>query len=319
MARSIRIEFAGAVYHVTARGNRRKRIFVDDADHERFLELLAEAVRRFSWVITTYSLMVNHFHIVIETPEPNLARGMQWLNGSYAAWFNKRHRKVGHLFGERYKAIHVETAAYMQRLARYVVLNPVRGTIVQHPADFVWTSYPATAGLAPAPDWLHVEGLAPFFGADSGWRLSYVQFVSDGIRTPDPIWRGLRRNIFLSSEEWLVAMKQRITGRRGKSDIPHDQRAAGRPAMTRILNTISRVCDVPASVIRATRGGTLREIAAWLGVYEGMRRLRVIAQTLRLGSCGRVTQLAQACDRRLRRDSEHRKFVETLQHALSSL
>lgn len=146
MARAIRMEYAGAVYHVTARGNRRKRIFVDDVDHERFLEYVEEAARRFRWVITSFVLMVNHFHLVIETPEPNLARGMQWLNGSYACYFNKRHRKVGHLFGERYKAIHVETAAYMKRLARYVVLNPVRAKIVALPEDFRWSSYRATAG-----------------------------------------------------------------------------------------------------------------------------------------------------------------------------
>jgi putative transposase len=317
MARGIRIEFAGAVYHVTARGNRRKRIFVDDADHERFLELLAEAVKRFRWVITSYSLMGNHFHLVIETPEPNLARGMQWLNVTYAAWFNKRHQKVGHLFGERYKAIHVEASEYMQRLARYVVLNPVRATIVEHPRDFRWSSYAATAGLVPIPAWLHVERLAPYFGADGSWRTNYIQFVDRGIQTPDPIWRGLRRNIFLSSEQWLVAMKQRITCRRRKMDIPHDHRAAGRPAMRRIVNTISKISGVPAAIIRAQHGGSLRQISAWLGVYEGMRRLRVIAQTLRLGSCSRVTQLAQECERRLRRDSEYRKLVESFRLALT--
>jgi putative transposase len=98
--------------HVTARGNRRKRIFVDDADHERFLEYVEEAARRFRWVVTLFALMLNHFHLVIETPEPNLARGMRWLNGSYARYFKKRQRKVGHPFGERYKAVHVETAVY---------------------------------------------------------------------------------------------------------------------------------------------------------------------------------------------------------------
>ena len=115
MARAIRMEFAGAVYHVTARGNRRKRIFVDDADPERFLEYVEEAARRFRWVITSFVLMVNRFHLVIETPDPNLARGMQWLNGSYACYFNKRHGKVGHLFGERYKAIPVETVTRRRR------------------------------------------------------------------------------------------------------------------------------------------------------------------------------------------------------------
>ena len=311
------MEYAGAVYHVTARGNRRKRIFVDDVDHERFLEYVEEAARRFRWVITSFVLMANHFHLVIETPEPNLARAMQWLNGSYACYFNKRHGKVGHLFGERYKAIHVETAAYMKRLARYVVLNPVRAKMVARPEDFRWSSYRATAGLDQAPEWLRVAALVPYFGEADTWRGNYAEFVQLGIATADPIWGGLRRNIFLCSEQWLESLKQRIRLSRRKSDIPHDQRAAGRPAMTRIVNTLAAKLGVKVATIRDAHGGRWREIAAWLGVHEGMRRLRVIAQTLRLRSCSRVTQLVRSCERRLRIDAEFRQLVTTLQLALS--
>ena len=311
MARGIRIEYSGAIYHVTARGNRRKRIFVDDRDHEHFLECVAEAARRFGWVITSYVLMVNHFHLVVETPEPNLARGMQWLNGSYAAWFNKRHRKVGHLFGERYKAIHVEAGEYMQRLARYVVLNPVRAKMVERPEDFRWSSYRATAGHEPDPEWLRAERLSAYFGASDDWRSNYVQFVTVGIVRPGPLWASLR-GIFLSSEAWLEQMKQKIVCRRTKRDIPHDQRAAGRPAMTRIVNAIAATSGAKATTIRTGHGGILRELAAWFGVYEGMRRLRVIAQTLHLRSCSRVTQLAREFDQKLRRDRELRAMVDSL-------
>lgn len=313
MARAIRIEFPGAIYHVTARGNRRKRIFDDDRDREEFLGYVADAVRRFGWVITTLTLMTNHFHIVLQTPSPNLAKGMQWLNSVYAAYYNRRHGKKGHLFGERYKAIHVQSEVYLQRLCRYVALNPVAAKIVAAPEDYRWSTYRATAGLETAPEWLSIEPLVPYFGDATTWRANYVAFVREGIVKPDPLWRCLRRRIYLGSEEWLETIKQKIVPQLRKSEIPHDQRAAGRPPMQRIVNRLAAAENARATDIRRRHGDAeLREIAAWLGVYEGRRRLRVIAQTLELRSQSRVTQLVKCCDRRMRRDPAFRKRVETL-------
>jgi REP element-mobilizing transposase RayT len=313
MARAIRVEFPGAVYHVTARGNRRTKIFDDDRDREEFLRLVGDAVRRFGWVITTLTLMTNHFHIVLQTPSANLAQGMQWLNSVYAAYYNRRHEKTGHLFGERYKAIHVQSETYLQRLCRYVVLNPVAAKIVAAPEDYPWSTYRATAGLEPAPEWLSIEPLVPYFGDAATWRANYVAFVREGIAKPDPIWRGLRRRIYLGTEEWLESMRQKIVPQLRRSDIPHDQRAAGRPAMRRIVNRLAAAENVRAIDVRRRHGdGELREIAAWLGVYEGRRRLRVIAQTLELRSQSRVTQLVKRCDRRIRNDAVFRRRVEDL-------
>ena len=112
MARPLRIEFAGATYHVTSRGNERRSIFRSDRDRKMFLEFLAAATRRFGWSVSAFVLMTNHFHLVIGTPEPNLSRGMQWLNGKYAGWFNARHDRCGHLFQGRFKAVLVEKEAY---------------------------------------------------------------------------------------------------------------------------------------------------------------------------------------------------------------
>ncbi|MHB0972351.1 MAG: transposase [Thermoanaerobaculia bacterium] len=319
MARALRIEFPGAVYHVTARGNGRKKIFDDDRDRDEFLRLVGDAVRRFGWVITTLTLMTNHFHIVLQTPAPNLAQGMQWLNSVYAAYYNRRHDKKGHLFGERYKAIHVQSEAYLQRLCRYVVLNPVAAKLVMNPEDYPWSTYRATAGLEPAPEWLSHELLVPYFGEPATWRANYVAFVHEGIATPDPIWRGLRRGIFLGAEDWLETMRQKIAPQLRKSDIPHDQRAAGRPAMRRIVNRLAAAEKVRAIDVRRRNGDReLREIAAWLGVYEGRRRLRVIAQTLDLRSQSRVTQLVKSCDRRMRRDPAFRKRIDELRAAIAA-
>jgi REP element-mobilizing transposase RayT len=313
MARAIRVEHPGAVYHITSRGNRRKRIFNDDRDHERFLLYVAEAAQRFGWVITSYALMVNHFHLVLKTPRANLSRGMQWLNGKYAAYYNRRHRKVGHLFGERYKAIHVQSEEYLQRLSRYVVLNPVRANMAAQPEEFRWTSYRATAGLEAAPEWLAIDQLIPYFGTSESWRANYIQFVRDGVGTPDPIWKGLRRGIYLGTEQWLRGKRQLLMPKLRKSDIPLDQRAAALPSMTKIAKQVAAAFRVTTSALKNRRFGLARQIAAWLGVYAGARRLRVIAGVLGLRSCSRVTQLVQELDRALRKDPPLRKRVEALQ------
>ena len=135
MARPLRIEFPDATYHVTSRGNERRPIFYDDQDRLAFLCFLGQAVKRFSWSITAYVLMTNHFHLVIQTREANLSRGMQWLNGKYAGWFNHRHKRSGHLFQGRFHAFLIEKETYFAEVLRYVVLNPVRGKMAERPED----------------------------------------------------------------------------------------------------------------------------------------------------------------------------------------
>jgi putative transposase len=129
MARPLRLEFPGALYHVTARGNERKPIARDDLDRELWLHCLERVVFRCGWVVSAYCLMGNHFHLVVETPVPNLARGMRELKGVYAQRFNRRHRRCGHLFGGRYHALLVKRESHLLELCRYVVLNPERAAI----------------------------------------------------------------------------------------------------------------------------------------------------------------------------------------------
>src|SRR5260370_10267376 len=154
MARPVRIEYPGAVYHLTSRGNERKAIFRADADREAFLAFLGKVVHRFGWRLSAWVLMSNHFHLVIQTPEPNLSRGIHWLNGSYPGWFNHEHERWGHLFGGRFKAFLVEEDTYLAEVLRDVVLNPVRAKMVERPDEYRWSSYRATAGLDSAPEGL---------------------------------------------------------------------------------------------------------------------------------------------------------------------
>ncbi|KKW44589.1 MAG: hypothetical protein UY95_C0024G0008 [Parcubacteria group bacterium GW2011_GWA2_56_7] len=157
MARPLRVEFKGGLYHVIARGNAKQKIFLDDHDRERFLYWLKDAIRVHNLVLHAYCLMGNHYHVLIETPDGNLSRAMRDVNGHYTQNFNARHERVGHLFQGRYKAFVIEKHSYILAVLRYIILNPVRARLVRHPRDWRWSSYKATAGIVKTPEWLCVD------------------------------------------------------------------------------------------------------------------------------------------------------------------
>ena len=130
MSRPLRLEFTGALYHVTSRGNERKAIYLNGADRQAFLELMAQVCERFNWVIHAYCLMTNHYHLLLETQDANLSEGMRQLNGVYTKTFNRTHKRVGHLFQGHFKAILVQKDSYLLEVSRYIVLDPVRAAMV---------------------------------------------------------------------------------------------------------------------------------------------------------------------------------------------
>src|SRR5450631_976235 len=165
MARIWRMQYPGAIYHVMNRGDRREAIYADDQDRQRFLETLTEACQKTGWQAHAYCLMNNHFHLVLETPQPNLVAGMKWLLGTYTSRFNRRHQEFGHLFSGRYKALIVEGGGngYLKTVCDYVHLNPARAKLLEPGAAlsaFAWSSFPQyLAPPARRPVWLRVERL----------------------------------------------------------------------------------------------------------------------------------------------------------------
>ena len=181
MARPLRIEYPGAVYHVTSRGNARQDIVADDRDRSQWLTLLAHVVDRYGWRCHAYCLMDNHYHLLIETPQPNLSLGMRQLNGRYTQIYNRRYERVGHLFQGRFTAILVEKEAHLLELCRYVVLNPVRANMVAQPRQWAWSSYRTTVGDTKASDWLTIDWILGQFGVRVGAaRERYRTFVAEG-------------------------------------------------------------------------------------------------------------------------------------------
>ena len=224
MARPLRIEFTNALYHITSRGNRREDIYLDDNDRGTFLNILQQVGERFNWVCHSYCLMSNHYHFLVETPEANLSLGMRQLNGVYTQRFNRAHRRDGHLFQGRYKAILVQKDAYLLELSRYIVLNPVRAGMVRSARDWRWSNYRATAGLAPAPDWLHVDWLLSCFGHRKKRAMqAYRDFVSNGKGRPSPL-KELRNQIFLGDDSFVETLQAMVEKDVDLSEVPSVQK-----------------------------------------------------------------------------------------------
>lgn len=223
MARPLRIELAGGIYHVTSRGDGREDIYRNDADRLTWLDLFAKVCARFNWVCHAWCQMNNHYHVVVETIEANLSGGMRHLNGVYTQTFNRRHDRVGHVFQGRYKAIVVEKDAYLLALARYVVLNPVRARMVSEPGTWPWSSYAAMIGALPAPPWLRTDWILRQFTVDPRRAaMAYVEFVQAGVTAPS-IWTELRGQIYLASDKFLATLPQ-LPDNASFGEVPRAQR-----------------------------------------------------------------------------------------------
>ncbi len=216
MSRPLRIEFAGAVYHVTSRGDRREPIFRDEEDRLCFLDVLGTALDRFDGEVLSHCLMGNHYHLVLHTRQPNLSRLMRHLNGVYTQAFNRRHALVGHLLQGRFKAIIVDRDAYLLALCRYVERNPVAAGLVARPEDWAWSSYRAHIGAAPAPAWLDCAGLYGYLmgrpvasARDRTWAQRRYATLVDSARDDDTsFWQAaLRSQVFLGDEDFVERMQ----------------------------------------------------------------------------------------------------------------
>lgn len=267
MSRPIRIEFPNALYHVTARGDRREDIFEDDIDRQAFLHILAQVVGQFNWLCYAWCLMDNHYHLLIQTPDANLSKGMRQLNGVFTQTSNRRRHRVGHLFQGRFKAILVDSDAYLLELARYVVLNPVRAGMVRKPHKWAWSSYRASMGLAPAEPFLAVDGLlAQFAKRRAVAQARYAKFVAEGIKAPSP-WRELKGQVFLGDERFVEKMQARLDkNQRRDVQIPIAHRRSPAPTLAQIENSAP---DRNAAIVQAHTTGaySYQQIADHFGIH----------------------------------------------------
>jgi REP element-mobilizing transposase RayT len=163
-----------------SRGVRGAALYTNDREHTHFLALLAEACARYEWLVETYCLMGNHYHLLVTTPEPTLSAGMQWLNSCYAQWFNWRHQHRGHAFFRRFHSVLIKTDSQFAEVARYILLNPVRAHLCKNAEDWLWSSYRATIGMEPSPAFLFSDWLLAEFGVGMEQaRVNFAAFIRE--------------------------------------------------------------------------------------------------------------------------------------------
>ena len=234
MARPLRIEYEGAVYHVTSRGNSGAEIFLNDTDRLRFLEILGATVDRFGWICHAYCLMTNHYHLLVETPQPNLSRGMRHLNGVYTQWFNRQHSRFGHLVRGRFKSIVVEKESYLLELARYIVLNPVRANVVRSARDWRWSSYRATAGQVESPEFLTANWLLAQFGQTAtGGVRAYRAFVKQGRDVA--VCKDVKAGMLMGSDSFIQSLRPLLRDVEENREFRYEERLAIRPTLAKLF------------------------------------------------------------------------------------
>ncbi len=271
MARPLRIEYPGAVYHITSRGNEKKLIFKDERDREIFLDTLSQVDKRYNWLCHAYCLMNNHYHLIIETPDGNLSAGMRQLNGVYTQAFNRQHNRVGHLFQGRYKGILIQKDSHLLEVCRYVVLNPVRAKAVKKPEQWRWSSYQATAGIEKPHPCLSTEWILNQFGSTRRIaEKAYRKFVEDGIKQ-ESIWEAVRAQSILGEEEFTATLTDYLRGKKDIAELPKSQRYIDRPSLEKIFskNILKDISKRNRKISEAVRrhGYRQREVADYLEMH----------------------------------------------------
>jgi putative transposase len=284
MARPLRVQFPGGLYHVSARGNEQKLIFADDVDCDSFLRVLALVVERYHVLCHAYCLMNNHYHLLLETPDSNLSHAMRQLNGVYSQRFNRRHGRTGHLLGGRFHAVVVHRDAHLREVSRYIVLNPVRAGLVDDPAEWRWSSYLATVGEAFVPSFLTTEWLLGLSGMTerAGAQRAYCEFVRARVDEMPEAPTRLESDFGAPRSKLAVPPGFKAGGR--LSEIPRAQRFAGRPTLNEVFSGVASRADRNARCAFAVRsfGYTLRELADFLDLHYATIS-RVLEQSDKLG------------------------------------
>ena len=290
MARPLRIEFPGAVYHLTSRGDRQEKIFRDDEDRRSFLRILGQTADRFDARLLAYCLMGNHYHLVLQTRQANLSRCMRQLNGVYTQAFNRRHELTGHLFQGRFKAILVDRDSYLVALCRYVERNPVAARLVRSCDAWEWSSFRAHVGATTAPPWLDVDALyGHLLGRDpqsdrdrATAARRYAGMMDQKAAEDAGLWRqGLRQQIFLGDETFATRMlaSMPVTAP-GLREVPRTQRARRRSIAQWIAQSGSRgeglrqaYCDggMTMTAIAAEVGLSVSRVSRLIAAAEGSR------------------------------------------------
>lgn len=269
MSRPVRIEFPGACYHVTSKGTKERMVFMDWDDRGVFLNVVDGVVHRFGWLLHSYVLMDDHYHLVVEVPEANLSKGMRQLNGVYTQHFNRRHEEEGPIFQGRFKSVLFEKDRYLLPLCRHVVLNPIRVGAENTLKSFRWSSHRALCGYIKKPAFLAAGSVLGHFGKrEKDCQKKYRQYIKDGIDSESPLDQRSYQ-VLLGSPRFLSEMQPILSGEKMAKRGP--KQARRRRSLNALFKNIESGTRVERNdLIRRAHvdySYTLMEIGGHLGLH----------------------------------------------------
>lgn len=276
MARQLRIEFSGAFYHITSRGNLRETIFYNNKDKTRFLEILKRTKDRYGYLLHAYTLMDNHYHLLIETPKANISQIMQNINTSYTVYINRRYQRSGHLMQGRFKGIIVDKDEYLVSLSRYIHLNPVRAEIVQRPEDCKWTSYRAYIENAVNDGLVDKIDTLSYFSKNKGRAAkAYKAFVAGGIKGGENPFKDIEAGIILGGKGFQEKVMQFLDGIKADEELPQLRKLRKKVPIDKVIKAC---CDYYGirELFKRGKGRRDRQIAIYLSkVMSGEKNIEI--------------------------------------------
>ena len=304
MARPLRIQYSGAFYHITSRGNERKDIFKSDRDREKFCSYLESASSRYGAVIHAYCLMRNHYHLLLETPRGNLSEIMRHINGAYTTYYNVKRNRSGHLLQGRYKAILIDADEYAKELSRYIHLNPVRVGAVRKPQEYRWSSYRNYVGENEEHEWLETVFILAYFGKKiSQSQRRYRTFVEDmvGKGEGSPLKEAVASTI-LGSKEFVEEVSRKYLGERKKDrEVPALKKLSGQ-------TSIEEIAEAAAGIF-GKEEKTAKKVSIYLSHRYSGQSLKTIGAHFGMSESG-VAQASRRMEKKLEQDNKLKKNVE---------
>ena len=307
MGRPLRIEYPGAYYHVTTRGNERKDVFKSQRDREKFLSYLESAATRYGAVIHAYCLLSNHYHLLLETPSGNLSQIIQHINGAYTNYFNTKRKRSGHLFQGRFKAILIEANEYATELTRYIHLNPVRAGMVKRPEEYPWSSYRDYIGERIPPGWLKTGFVLGYFGnKSSAAGGKYKKFVEDllGKECESPLNAAVAATMLGCAEFIQEITERHLSDKQMDRDLPALRTLSNRPPLDAIVQTVKSIVGEQARLAE--------KASIYLCHKHSGAKLKEIGERFGIGQSS-VTQVSRRFAHQMDSDGTLRKLVAQLE------
>jgi REP element-mobilizing transposase RayT len=310
MARPIRLDYPGTLYHVLSRGNEKREIFRDEKDYFKFLDTLGTMVERFKLEVHAYVLMKNHYHLLVRTKEANLSRAIQWLGVSYSVWFNRRYQRSGHLFQGRFKSFLIENERYLAAMCHYIHGNPLRAGIAARLSDYRWSSYHAYADKRHHLPWLTTDLVLGIYGES---RRRFIREQQLYLRGNEDLLRDLRYGLYLGSEEFSEACIERVSRERHREKPQYRLLLRGRNIRPLALEILERLGEkAPDTILDFRKRRSLnRDLAIYILYQRGIYRNEEIGEVFGVGYTA-VSEAAKRGREYVRLDKQLEKTVNQI-------